>query len=336
MKTPLREHYSGCLIGQCLGDALGCPLEGLDAPFCMNALNELNLRGIVAWRSSQSLPPGQYTDDSQLARELLRSLLAQNGFDAKDYSARLVDLFLSDKVVGQGMATHNAVMRLSRNIPWEASGAPAPSAGNGTAMRAGPVGLFYYNDPDKLCEVAHLQGYGTHQDPRCSAGSIAIAGAVALALTMEEIEPVAFCNQLAAWMEPYDKGFSGYIRMLPNCLHSSFDTCVEKLLAIDRTGDMTSHWPGVSPYVVTSVCWSLFAFLLNPEDYWKAVQMAIVIGGDVDTTGAMTGAIAGARVGLDRIPEDFARMVNDQNEWGYSELKELADQVFDRLHPGQA
>ena len=83
-------------------------------------------------------------------------------------------------------------------------------------------------------------------------------------------------------------------------------------------------WRGISPFVTTSVLWSLYSFLRTPEDYWETVCTAIAVGGDVDTTAAMAGAISGAYLGLDAIPLHLARCVTDRGTWGFSELVGLA------------
>jgi hypothetical protein len=48
-------------------------------------------------------------------------------------------------------------------------------------------------------------------------------------------------------------------------------------------------WRGISPFVTSSVLWSLYSFLRSPEDYWETVCTAIAVGGDVDTTGGHGG-----------------------------------------------
>jgi ADP-ribosylglycohydrolase len=72
------------------------------------------------------------------------------------------------------------------------------------------------------------------------------------------------------------------------------------------------------------VLWSLYSFLRSPNDYRETVRTAIAVGGDVDTTAAMAGAISGAYLGLDAIPESWARRVTDRGSWGYDELVGLA------------
>ncbi len=91
----------------------------------------------------------------------------------------------------------------------------------------------------------------------------------------------------------------------------------------------SDRWDGISPFVTSSVLWSLYSFLRSPEDYWETVCTAIAVGGDVDTTAAMAGAISGAYLGLGALPMDLARGVNDQNCWGYDELIGLAERMFE-------
>jgi ADP-ribosylglycohydrolase len=58
------------------------------------------------------------------------------------------------------------------------------------------------------------------------------------------------------------------------------------------------------------------------------VCTAVAVGGDVDTTAAMAGAISGARVGLAGLPRSLARLVTDRGTWGYDELVDLAHQCY--------
>ena len=48
----------------------------------------------------------------------------------------------------------------------------------------------------------------------------------------------------------------------------------------------------------------------------------------MDTTAAMTGAIAGARVGLKGVPLGLAKRLTDQGTWGYDELVDLARKCY--------
>src|SRR5205807_8074791 len=81
-------------------------------------------------------------------------------------------------------------------------------------MPAGPIVLFFSDDPERMIQAAHDQGRITHQDPRCSAGAVLIAGAVALALPSETIDVARFLNQLSEWVERIEPSVAGLIRQV--------------------------------------------------------------------------------------------------------------------------
>jgi len=326
MALPRKEQFSGCLIGQCLGDALGLPVEGYPPAVCRQYVDEVMPAGRATEGRLGPFAFGQYTDDSQLARELMVSFVECKGFDPADYARRVAQLFVSGGIVGRGLACDAAARRLNQGVPWDQAGEPPPSAGNGTAMRAGPVGLFFYDDPEQMLEAAHKQGLITHHDPRCSAGSVAIAGAVALAMHSKTIDTEAFLTQLAEWAAGFSEEFASYLRQLSGWLSLPPEEAVVPISEAGMTPEFRAEqWPGISPFVVGSVLWSLYSFLRSPEDYWKTVCTAIAVGGDVDTTAAMAGAISGAHLGIEALPADLAKRVNDQGTWGYEELVALAD-----------
>ncbi|MDP6621403.1 MAG: ADP-ribosylglycohydrolase family protein [Alphaproteobacteria bacterium] len=316
------ERFAGCLIGQCLGDALGFLVEGRDPETCARYVAELSPRRPPLGQRA-SFRFGQYSDDSQLARELMQSFAGRRGFDPADYAGRVAAIFSENRIVGRGRATEQAAQRLAAGVLWSESGTPAPSAGNGSAMRAGPVGVLFSSDPAALIAVAHDQGCITHADPRCSAGAVAVAGAVALALEPGAIEVSKFVARLVEWCRRLDAGFADRLSQLPGWLELRPADAVVSIARAGLAADYDDPWPGISPFVVPSVIWSLYAFLRTPEDYWAAISTAIAVGGDVDTTAAMTGAMAGARVGLEALPP-LARQVHDQGTWGYEELVALS------------
>jgi ADP-ribosylglycohydrolase len=86
-----------------------------------------------------------------------------------------------------------------------------------------------------------------------------------------------------------------------------------------------STWAGgVSPFVTSSVAWSLYAFLRSPDDYWETICTAIAVGGDTDTLAAMAGAMAGARLGPDALPGPMLDRLTDAGAWAAPELAQLA------------
>ena len=334
--APAEDRFQGCLVGQCLGDALGFVVEGHPPASCRAYVERVLQSGRAAQGRRGPFPIGQYSDDSQLARELMQSYVAAGAFDPADYAARIAAIFSEGRIVGRGRATTEAAARLAAGVAWQRAGAPPPAAGNGSAMRAGPVGLMFWDDPDALIRAAHDQGRITHQDPRCSAGAVAIAGAVKLALDPGPIVVGDFLDRLAGWAGRLDGTMARVLGELGDWVRLAPE---EAAGPIARGGLAAHHrdaWEGISPFVVASVAWSLYAFLRTPDDYWEAVLTAIAGGGDVDTTAAMTGAIAGARGGLAAVPDGLARRLNDRGTWTYDELVGLAGEAWRLKTRGRA
>ncbi len=318
------DQFAGCLIGQALGDALGFIVEGRPSHVC-TAYVESSLRPRrVEGHSRGRFRIGQYSDDTQLARELVLSFVACGGFKPEDYAHRIAALFTESRIVGRGRSTEQAAYRIAAGVSWEESGTPAPAAGNGSAMRAAPIGLFFAEDPQAMVKAAHDQGRITHRDPRCSAGAVAIAGTTSIVLRERQVEATSLCSRLATWTQPFDPVLSEALGALPSWVEEPPENAVKKIARVGIQPDYTDGWEGISPFVTGSVLWSIYSFLRSPGDYWEAVCTAIAVGGDVDTTAAMTGAIAGTSLGLNGIPQEMARIVSDQGTWGYDELAELA------------
>ena len=60
-----------------------------------------------------------------------------------------------------------------------------------------------------------------------------------------------------------------------------------------------------------SVVTSIMCFVDSPDSYEEAVARAIGQGNDVDTLAAMTGAISGARLGVEAIPKHLIDSLED-------------------------
>lgn len=328
---PHKDQFSGCIIGQCLGDAVGFTVEGFSPAASRRYVEDYLRTGKAVEFGRFPCPFGQYSDDSQLARELIQSYVACKKFDPYDYAERIKCLFIERRVVGFGYSTRQAALRLSEGISWEESGIPSPSAGNGSAMRAAPIGLFFFDNPEMLIKAAHDQGRITHKDPRCSAGAIAISGAVSIVLQSKKLDIGSFISSLSGWTGNLDSGFASELGKLTQWLSMQPEEAATYISRAGMAPDYVEEdgWQGITPFVISSVLWSIYSFLRTPEDYWETICTAVSVGGDVDTTAAMAGAISGAYLGLSAIPSDLTHYLTDRRTWGFNELVELAYRCYE-------
>jgi ADP-ribosylglycohydrolase len=329
------DHFAGCIVGQAVGDAMGFIMEGDSPASCASYVDRVLRPRNLLGQSRGQFPIGQYSDDTQLARELILSFLARDGFDPADYASRIASLFMEDRIVGRGRATQAAAHRIAKGVPWHQAGTAAPAAGNGSAMRAAPVGLLFAHDHQAMIRAAHDQGRITHADPRCSAGAIAIAGATAIVLREDRLDSRSLCARLSEWVRHFDPELTEALERLPSWISKPPDEAIQWVRQVGVQPAYTGGWEGVSPFVTGSVLWSLYSFLRSPDDYWEAICTAIGVGGDVDTTAAMTGAIAGTRVGLSEIPTDATRLITDRGTWEWADLVRLAHELH-RVHASTA
>ncbi len=322
---PDAERFVGCLLGQCAGDALGFVVEGEPPDACAAYARDVVLAGRLPESGVPGFAFGQYSDDSQLARELMLSLVQHGRLDPADYAGRIARLFAENRIVGHGHTTAQAAARLCAGVSWDQAGTPAPAAGNGSAMRAAPVGLFYAGRLDQLVAAAVDQGRITHADPRCMAGAVVIAHATALAARQGVILPEDFLTELRRSIIRIEPTMAANLRQLQEWIDLPPADAAEAIAGAGLPPGVDSYWRGgISAFVVASILWALYAFLRSPEDYVQTIATAIWPGGDVDTTAAMAGALAGVHLGAGRIPDEMTRHLNDRGSWGRDELSELA------------
>lgn len=317
----------GCLLGQALGDALGFVVEARPPDVARRYVREYLRAGRAGELAHPHFPFGQYSDDTQLARELLLSVADAGGWSPEAFARRVATLFADGKDVGAGPGTRAAAARLLSGTHWSLAGTPSPYAGNGSAMRAGPIGVIFSGDAPALVTAAVEQSLVTHLDPRCAAGALAVAGAVAAAAEGRPIATDRFLDSVGALAAHSDESMASAILGLRRWAHLPPEVAARRLQeeGLDPSG--AAGWQGVSAFVTPSIVWSLYAFLQAPDDYWIAVCTAIEAGGDTDTMAAMTGAIAGARLGGAALPRHLVEQLNDRGHWGPSQLVALAERV---------
>ncbi len=321
-RGPSADKLAGSLLGQALGDALGFVVEA-QPPDTAHAYVDQCLRlGRAADRHHPQYPFGQYSDDTQLARELLRSVLDRGTWDPAAFACRIAELFRDRRDVGAGQGTRSAALRLLMGVPWSEAGTAAPYAGNGSAMRAGPLGLLF-SEPDSIGRAAREQSRITHLDLRCAAGAVSVALAVSIAGRRASIDPPRFLGEIARAADQDDPAFGAAVRGLASWVSLSPKAAARH---VNESGLDPAHaqWQGISAFVTPSVLWSFYAFLRSPDDYWETICTAVGVGGDTDTMAAIAGAISGARLGVAALPQGLLPHLTDKGEWGMTELVELA------------
>jgi poly(ADP-ribose) glycohydrolase ARH3 len=238
---------------------------------------------------------GRYTDDTQMMIGILETLMERGGFDPAVCAKKFLENF--DPGRGYGRRIFGVMERIRAGLPWDRVG--TDSFGNGGAMRIAPIGCFYAADPDVVKAQAILCTGITHSHPEGLAGAVAQATAVGLAFQYGRsgvsFDTKGFVDKVMAQVLDIDTGFAKALGRINEIERTS--TTLEVIQAL------ASRYR-LSLKAAESVPAALGAFLLT-DTFEEAVVLAVNLGGDTDTIGAMAGAVAGAYYGYAQIPSGW-------------------------------
>ena len=274
----------------------------------------------------RSYSAGQFTDDTQQTVAIAQSMVDAGRVDGAAIAREFAKLWESGEIVGQGPVADRAVKRLIAGVPWHEAAETDDLPLNGSAMRVSPVGLWNFDRTDQLAADATISSIVTHQHPLAIAGAIAIATAVAITCTSSEIDANSFLRLTSESVAGHGEEFASHILALRDWLALDETAALEAMVA---AGGEESPWAkrrkgfGIPATVEPTVLTSLYAFLKCPDDYPAAVECSIRVGGDVDTTAAITGAISGAHNGVDAIPGHLVASVKDS-----AAIRDLGARLF--------
>ncbi|MBW2038197.1 MAG: ADP-ribosylglycohydrolase family protein [Deltaproteobacteria bacterium] len=303
--TSLIDRFKGSALGAFVGDAMGREVEGWSWEMIRARY------GIL-----QGVGEGIYTDDTEMMIGIMESLQENLRFDPALTARRFLENFHPFR--GYGSRIYGVMARLRQGTPWDQVG--TDSWGNGGAMRIAPIGFFFYDDREKLKEVALLCTQITHRHSQGLAGAQTQAQAVGMAtekgLSGEAIDHTAFLEEIAQGVQEVDPHMAAEI---------------ERIKEIEMGGDLKDKIGQVAftfsrdVSALGAVPAALASFLLN-EDFRDTVVTAVNCGGDTDTIGAMAGAIAGAYYGFSSIPSEWLSPL-ENGEKGRDYVATLAEEL---------
>lgn len=302
-KVDYRDKYRGALVGVGIGDALGRPAEG-KTPERLRQVHG-KITDFIPWRGWRGGPKGTLTDDTELTIALAESLIERREMDPADFGRRCAAWLPVGR--GKGHATTEACMNLADGMTWDEAG--TPSAGNGAAMRAAPIGLLHPLDMNRLRRDAATSAVVTHADPTAVLSAAALAFLVAELVHVQpgDLDVDLLMNRLVEVLEdlhdpelPERKPEGGTVRLLERIreIGSRLDASPEDLFSYTFNGAFVSE----------SLPASIWCFLRSPDDPETVLITAANGGYDADTVAAMAGAMAGAYNGMSAWP---TRWVDD-------------------------
>jgi poly(ADP-ribose) glycohydrolase ARH3 len=299
----LRSKFLGSLVGTGVGDALGAGLEG-----------RRWVDGAEVDALSERRHTLTYTDDTHMMIGIAESLVECGGFNGEHMTGRFMENYRREPWRGYGPGPPRVFRLIEGGEAWDKAAGKlygGGSFGNGSAMRIAPIGVFWYDDPVKLKEMAYASSQITHAHELGKDGGALQAYAVALATGADP-----------------SSGFrrDEFVARLHEFVQQ--DVFKQKVRAIgdlegenDKSKVVSELGHGIEAF--ESVPAAIYSFLRYPGSFEEAVTYAISLGGDTDTIGAMTGAVSGAYLGIEAIPSRW----RDRLENG-DYIAELAERLW--------
>lgn len=261
------------VMGFIIGDALGVPYEFKER----GSFHATDMRGY----GIHAQPPGTWSDDSSLVIATMNSIIKCRGIDLYDMLRQFQDWLYKGNYTPYGESfdvgnmTKAAIEKYTTNkyFPIECGGASIHDNGNGSLMRILPLAFIDCSIED-IRNVSSL----THAH-RISKDACEIYVKI-LRNLLNGVVKEDYLKSID--ISKYSKEFRG-IQNIKNF----------------KENDIAS-----SVYVVDSLEAALWSFLTT-DNYKDCVLTAVNLGGDTDTIGALSGALAGIYYGANTIPQDW-------------------------------
>ncbi len=280
----LLGRFRGSLLGLAVGDALGAPVE-------------FEPRGsfppITGYRGGGpfNLGAGDWTDDTSLALCLAESLVERRGFDPRDQAERYLawwregHLSCTGNCFDIGNTTKWSLQRfMETGEPY--SGPIDPSkASNGSLMRLAPVPLFFHADPEEAVRYSGLSSKTTH-GAVAAVDSCRYLGALIVGALRGETKEAL----LSAMYEPAEGIW------LREPLTAEVDAVARG--SFRRLEPPEIRAEGTAAKTLEAALWAFN----KGRSFEEGCLLAVNLGDDSDTVGAVYGQLAGAYYGVDAIP----------------------------------
>ncbi|TVX97890.1 ADP-ribosylglycohydrolase family protein [Paenibacillus cremeus] len=288
------DRFRGCLLGLAVGDALGTTLE-FKTPGSFEPIQEMKGGGPFG------LEPGQWTDDTSMALCLADSLLERRMFNPLDQMLRYVRWYREGyrSSTGTCFDIGNTVVDALRR--FEQTGEPFSgsisrmASGNGSLMRLAPVPMYYAADPAQAIIRSGDSSLTTHGAvlavDACRYYGGLIVGALA-GVAKEELLSPRYTPAPGFWER------QPLVPEIDEIASGSFKD--RQPPDIQGTG-----------YVVRSMEAALWAFHRS-DSFEEGALLAVNLGDDADTTGAIYGQLAGAYYGFGTIPTEWLVELTDR------------------------
>ncbi len=301
------DKFRGALLGLAVGDALGAGVEFMERG-TFDPVTDMTGGGQF------NLKPGEWTDDTSMALCLGASLLKMNAFDPEDQMERYLRWWKYGHMSANGKCFDigRTVLSALRNYKLTKEGFSGSndrtSSGNGSIMRLAPVPMFFIDSADAVVHFSGESSRTTHGSPICIDACRYFGLLIYGALTGESKKSLLSSN------------------FQPDGLKTTYSYGAEiEQVARGSFKHKNRAMIKGSGFVVESLEAALWAFF-HTDSFKDGCMLAVNLGDDADTTGAVYGQLAGAYYGVNAIPENWLNVLARKGK-----IESMADRLYFRI-----
>lgn len=310
----LLDRAYGALVGGAIGDAMGMPASFLTREQIKNTygyIKDFLKPDDDVQKYHGSLEAGDITDDTMESIIVSKVLIEHNGFSEEAFNNEMKKWAIEQKmlestVIGPSTRRYLTALIEGRD-PKETSG---KGNTNGSAMRAAPIGVKYYNDIAKCIEAAVASSLPSHGSKPAVAAACAVAAAVSGGVhggySPNEILNMAYDAALYGEKKGADitaPMVSKRIKLIESIVDSVGEGSINDIL------DEIAGVFGASMFAYESVPVALAIFYAVNGNAKEGILGAVNTGDDADTNGSICGNICGAYSGASGLPDEWKERV---------------------------
>jgi ADP-ribosylglycohydrolase len=288
----------GCMAGLAIGDALGRPVEGMSSQEIREKYGDVE--------NFLSQTPGG-SDDTEYAILTAIALLKNGRTVTADQIADLWRekvCYQSENFLGAGFSEMAAIANLKAGLVPPQSGIHMHSWSDGLAMRVAPIGIVGAGDFELTKKIAIADGQVSHAGEGIHSG-VAVAVAISAAMNGATAQESFLAAKKSI---PEDSWSYRSIKKVEQILLANKTDDIHELTdeLVSAVATHEYHYADLAPEAASL---ALAAVHYGDGDFIKTVRFAVNMGRDADTIAAMAGAVAGAMVGYEAIPEHWRNSV---------------------------
>jgi ADP-ribosyl-[dinitrogen reductase] hydrolase len=286
-----QQQYQGALLGLAVGDALGAPLKFRERG-SMPVEHEMINGGPLSTNA------GEWTDDTSTALCLAASMIEKNKFDAYDQLSRYQRwkntgyLSSTGQCFDMSATMRAALEKFEQTGSLECGGDTRDWADNDAISRLAAIPMFYAQNPKEAIECAIESAKTTHGAKEALDSAAFLSGLIVGILRGDSKAKV-----LSDMYSPFGDDWGDF----------NFRDEVAQVVG----GSFRRDTPGTisgSGFVAETLEAALWAFYRS-NDFESGAVLAVNLGGDADSTGAVYGQIAGAYYGVQAIPKRWREKI---------------------------